>query len=123
MLAWCNIGEGRGAAIGFVLGVNMVSTMILATGLAFVIGYYDPYAQNYVIKTSSKSNSSWRHGKYSRYKTAGVSLALLIPGFMHAALTEMGLGIILPAGFAASCPPMYWTMGRGQQQGAKVITD
>jgi hypothetical protein len=42
---------------------------------------------------------------------------------MHAALTEMGLGIILPAGFAASCPPMYWTMGRGQQQGAKVITD
>jgi hypothetical protein len=119
MLAWCNIGEGRGAAIGFVLGVNMVSTMILATGLAFVIGYYDPYAQNYVIKTSS----SWRHGKYSRYKTAGVSLALLIPGFMHAALTEMGLGIILPAGFAASCPPMYWTMGRGQQQGAKVITD
>lgn len=95
----------------------------LATGLAFVIGYYDPYAQNYVIKTSSKSNSSWRHGKYSRYKTAGVSLALLIPGFMHAALTEMGLGIILPAGFAASRPPMYWTMGRGQQQGAKVITD
>src|ERR671922_1572741 len=29
--------------------------------------YYDPYAQNYVIKTSSKSNSSWRHGKYSHY--------------------------------------------------------
>jgi hypothetical protein len=31
----------------------------------------------------------------------------------------MGLGIILPAGFAASYPAMYWTMRRGQQQGLR----
>jgi Domain of unknown function (DUF4396) len=53
-------------------------------------------------------------------ETAEISLALLIPGFMHAALTDAlfwtGLGIILPAGFAASYPAMYWAMKRGQQQ-------
>ena len=53
-------------------------------------------------------------------ETAEISLALLIPGFMHAALTDAlfwtGLAIILPAGFAASYPAMYWAMRRGQQQ-------
>jgi hypothetical protein len=53
-------------------------------------------------------------------ETAEISLALLIPGFMHAALTDtlfwIGLGIILPAGFAASYPVMYWTMRWGKQQ-------
>lgn len=42
---------------------------------------------------------------------------------MHAALTDAlfwtGLGIILPAGFAASYPAMYWAMRRGQQQEIK----
>ncbi len=38
-LIGCNIGEGIGAAIGFVLGWDMVSTLILAVGLAFAIGY------------------------------------------------------------------------------------
>lgn len=56
-------------------------------------------------------------------ETAEISLALLIPGFMHAALTDslfwMGLGIILPAGFAASYPAIYWAMKRGQQQGLR----
>jgi hypothetical protein len=37
-----------------------------------------------------------------------------------AALTDAlfwtGLGIILPAGFAASYPAMYWAIRRGQQQ-------
>jgi hypothetical protein len=35
----CNIGEGIGAAIGFVLGMDMTSTLILVIGLAFVMGY------------------------------------------------------------------------------------
>ena len=38
---------------------------------------------------------------------------------MHAALTDAlfwtGLGIILPAGFGASYPAMYWARRRGQQ--------
>ena len=38
-LIGCNIGEGIGAAIGFTLGWDMISTLVLAVGLAFVIGY------------------------------------------------------------------------------------
>ena len=38
-LIGCNIGEGVGAAIGFVLGWDMISTLVLAVGLAFAIGY------------------------------------------------------------------------------------
>jgi hypothetical protein len=53
-------------------------------------------------------------------ETAEISLALLIPGFMHATLTDAlfwtGLGLILPAGFAASYPAMYWAMKREQRQ-------
>jgi hypothetical protein len=38
-LLGCNIGEGIGAAIGFMLGMNMTSTLILAVGLALAMGY------------------------------------------------------------------------------------
>ena len=40
------------------------------------------------------------------------SLALTIPGFMHSGPTEslfwLGLGIILPAGYAVAYPAMSW---------------
>jgi hypothetical protein len=38
-LIGCNIGEGIGAAIGFTLGWGMISTLVLAVGLAFAVGY------------------------------------------------------------------------------------
>jgi hypothetical protein len=34
-----NIGEGIGAAIGFLLGWDIISTLVLAVGLAFAVGY------------------------------------------------------------------------------------
>jgi hypothetical protein len=46
---------------------------------------------------------------------------------MHAVLTDVlfwiGLGIILPAGFAASRLIAQYMAGYGQQQGAKMSTD
>jgi Domain of unknown function (DUF4396) len=58
-------------------------------------------------------------------ETAEISLALLIPGFMHAALTDAlfwtGLGVILPAGFAASYPAMYWAMKREKETVSNTI--
>jgi hypothetical protein len=38
-LIGCNIGEGIGAAIGFLLGWDMIPTLILVVGLAFAVGY------------------------------------------------------------------------------------
>jgi Domain of unknown function (DUF4396) len=129
-LLGCNIGEGIGAAIGFVLGMDIVLTLILAIGLAFVMGYaftMIPMLRTMSLKQAARVTVVGDTVSIAAMETAEISLALLIPGFMHAALTDvlfwMGLGIILPAGFAASYPAMYWAMGRGQQQGAKVSTD
>src|SRR5215212_8054085 len=125
-LLGCNIGEGIGAAIGFVLGMDMVSTLILAIGLAFVMGYaftMIPMLRTMPLKQAARVTVIGDTVSIAAMETAEISLALLIPGFMHAALTDAlfwtGLGIILPAGFAASYPAMYWAMRRGQQQEIK----
>lgn len=51
-------------------------------------------------------------------------VVFVIPGFMHAALTDalfwLGLGIILPAGYAVAYPAMYWAMKREQKRGMKA---
>ncbi len=48
------------------------------------------------------------------------ALAFVIPGFMDAALTDalfwLGLGIILPAGYAVAYPAMYWAMKREEKR-------
>jgi hypothetical protein len=122
----CNIGEGTGVAIGFVLGMDMTFTLILAIGLAFVMGYtftMIPMLKTMSLKQAARITIIGDTVSIAAMETAEISLALLIPGFMHAALTDAlfwtGLGIILPAGFAASYPAMYWAMRRGQQQGTR----
>ena len=122
-LIGCNIGEGIGAAIGFALGIDMTSTLILAIGLAFTVGYaitMIPILRTLSLKQAAKVTVIGDTVSITAMETAEISLALLIPGFMHAALTDtlfwIGLGIILPAGFAASYPAMYWAMRRGKQQ-------
>jgi hypothetical protein len=130
-LLGCNIGEGIGAAIGFVLGIDIVLTLILAIGLAFAMGYaftMIPMLRIMSLKQAARVTAAGDTVSIAAMETAEISLALLIPGFMHAALTDalfwMGLGIILPAGFAASYPAMYWAMRReeesGNKQGVKV---
>ena len=119
-LIGCNIGEGVGAAIGFVLGMDMVSTLILAIGLAFAMGYaftMIPMLRTMSLKQAARVTVVGDTVSIAAMETAEISLALLIPGFMHAALTDIlfwiGLGIILPAGFAVSYPAMYWAIRRG----------
>jgi hypothetical protein len=125
-LLGCNIGEGIGAAIGFALGMDMTSTLVLAIGLAFAMGYaftMIPMLKTMSLKQAARVTIIGDTVSIAAMETAEISLALLIPGFMHAAVTDAlfwtGLGIILPAGFAASYPAMYWAMRRGQQQGTK----
>ena len=122
-LIGCNIGEGIGAAIGFALGMDMISTLILAIGLAFIVGYaftMIPMLRTLSLKQAATVTVIGDTVCITAMETAEISLALLIPGFMNAALTDtlfwIGLGIILPAGFAASYPAMYWAMRRGKQQ-------
>ena len=103
--------------------MDMTSTLILAIGLAFAMGYaftMIPMLKTMSLKQAARVTIVGDTVSIAAMETAEISLALLIPGFMHAALTDslfwMGLGIILPAGFAASYPAMYWAMRRGKNR-------
>jgi hypothetical protein len=94
-LIGCNIGEGIGAAIGFVLGMDMTSTLILAVGLAFAMGYaftLIPMLRTMSLKQAAKVTVLGDTVSIAAMETAEISLALLIPGFMHAAL-KFGISV------------------------------
>ena len=126
-LIGCNIGEASGAAIGFLLGWDMYSTIALAVGLAFAVGYLFtivPMLRTIPLKQAAKVTVVGDTASIAAMETVEISLALMIPGFMHAGLTEatfwLGLGIILPAGYAVAYPAMYWAMRREQRKGMQA---
>jgi hypothetical protein len=122
-LIGCNIGEGVGAAIGFMLAWDMTSTLVLAVGLAFAIGYaftIIPMLKTMPVRQAARITVIGDTASISAMEITENSLAFIIPGFMHAALTDalfwLGLGIILPAGYAVAYPAMYWAMKREQKK-------
>ncbi|AIC15289.1 DUF4396 domain-containing protein [Nitrososphaera viennensis] len=122
-LIGCNIGEGTGAAIGFLLGWDMALTLALAVGLAFAVGYaftMIPMLRTMPWKQAAKVTVIGDTASISAMEVTENLLAFMIPGFMMATLADaifwLGLGIILPAGFAVSYPAMYWAMKREQQK-------
>ena len=126
-LIGCNIGEGAGAAIGFLLGWSMTSTIMLAVGLAFAVGYaftIVPMLRTMPLKQAAKVTVVGDTASIAAMETVEISLALLIPGFMHAGLADvtfwLGLGVILPAGYAVAYPAMYWAMKREQKKGMQA---
>jgi len=124
-LIGCNIGEGIGAAIGFLLGWDMASTLALAVGLAFTVGYaftMIPMLRTMPWKQAAKVTVIGDTASISAMEVTENLLAFVIPGFMMASLADavfwLGMGIILPAGFAVSYPAMYWAMKSEQQKTA-----
>jgi len=118
-LIGCNIGEAAGAAIGLLLGWDMTSTIMLSVTLAFAVGYaftIVPMLRTMPLRQAAKVTIVGDTASIAAMETVEISLALLIPGFMHAGLTDpifwLGLGIILPAGYAVAYPAMYWAMKR-----------
>jgi uncharacterized membrane protein len=123
-LLGCNVGEAAGAAIGLLLGWDMYSTIALAVGLAFAVGYLFtivPMLRTMPIRQAARVTVVGDTASIAAMETVEISLALIIPGFMHAGLTDalfwMGLGIIMPAGYAVAYPAMYWAMKREQKKG------
>lgn len=122
-LIGCNIGEGIGAAIGFMLGWDMISTLVLAVGLAFVVGYaftIIPMLKTMPIRQAARVAVVGDTASIAAMEITENSLVFIIPDFMHAAPTDalfwLGLGIILPAGYAVAYPAMYWAMKREQKR-------
>jgi hypothetical protein len=121
-LLGCNIGEAAGAAIGLLLGWDMISTIALAIALAFAAGYaftIVPMLRTMSARQAARVAIVGDTASIASMEIAENGLAFLIPGFMHASLLDatfwLGLGLILPAGFAASYPAMYWAMKRAQK--------
>jgi len=122
-LIGCNIGEAAGAAIGFLLGWDMTSTIMLAVTLAFAVGYaftIVPMLRTMSGRQAAKVTVVGDTASIAAMEMVEILLAMLIPGFMHAGLTDatfwLGLGIILPAGYAVAYPAMYWAMKREQKK-------
>jgi hypothetical protein len=65
-----------------------------------------------------KPSGSLQEQKVKEHSLAIASL--VIPSFMHTALTEslfwLGLGIMLPVGYAVAYPVVYWALKRGHEQ-------
>ena len=124
-LLGCNIGEATGAAIGMLLGWSLASTLALAVGLAFALGYaftIVPMLRTMPFRQAARVAIVGDTASITAMEAAEISVALAIPGFMMAGLHDatfwLGLLLILPAGFAASYPAMYWAMKREQKKGA-----
>jgi Domain of unknown function (DUF4396) len=122
-LIGCNVGEGIGAAIGLLLGWDIISTLVLAIGLAFAVGYaftMIPMLRTMPLRQAAKVTVIGDTASISAMEITENLLAFAIPGFMMATLTDaifwMGMGIILPAGFAVSYPAMYFAMKREQRK-------
>jgi hypothetical protein len=70
---------------GYDINFDFSGRTSICNGLRF---HRDSYAKNYVFKTSSKGKVVGDAVSIAAIETAEISLALLIPGFMHAALTD-----------------------------------
>lgn len=118
-LIGCNIGEGIGAALGYLYGWNVNTTLTVAVILAFTIGYLFtliPMLRTMPFRQAAKVTVIGDTASISAMEFVENSLAFVIPGFMHSGPTDslfwLGLGIILPAGYAVAYPAMYWAMKR-----------
>jgi hypothetical protein len=125
-LLGCNIGEVAGVVIGSIYGLDIVSTIILAVSLAFATGYaftIIPMLRTLSLKQAARVAILGDTSGITAMEFAENTVVFLIPGFMGAALFGpifwLGLGIILPVGFLAVYPIMYWAMKKEVLKGKK----
>jgi len=93
-LIGCNIGEDAGAAIGFLLGWNMTSTLMLAVQLAFAVGYaftIIPMLRTMPLGQAIKVTVVGDNASIAAMETVEISLSLRIPGFIHVGLTDVNI--------------------------------
>ena len=109
------------------LSWDMISTLALAVGFAFAIGYaftIVPMLKTMPFRQAARVTVVGDTTSIAAMEITENSLVFIIPGFMHAALTDalfwLGFGIILPAGYAVAYPAMYWAMKREQKRGMQT---
>ena len=107
----------------------MISTLVLVIGLAFAIGYaltLLPMLKTMPFRQAARVTMVGNIASITAMEITKNSPTFIIPGFMHAALTNalfwLELGIILPAGYAVAYPAMYWAMKREQKKAYKLTS-
>lgn len=123
-LAGCNIGEVIGLSTGSFLGWAMIPTMALGIILAFIVGYgmtILPLFRGLGLRKAMKAAIAGDTASISSMEFAENAVAFLIPGFIGAGFLDpifyLGFAIILPIGFAAAYPAMYYTMKKLHEKG------
>ena len=116
-LIGCNVGEASGLIIGKLYGLDIMSTIIIAVGLAFTVGYLATIIQLLKImslRSAVKITLGGDTMSIASMEFAENTVALLIPGFMMSFIFDsifwIGYGIMLTVGFCASYPIMNWLM-------------
>jgi len=125
-LLGCNVGEVIGMLAGYFLGLDVMTTLVLAVSLAFTTGYtftIIPMVKTLSLRKAVKVTLVGDTASISAMEIAENTVAFLVPGFMGVALLSttffVGLAIMLAAGFAASYPIMYYAMKKAVQEGKK----
>ena len=105
----------------------MVSTLVLSVGPVFAVGYaftIIPTLKTMPIRQAARVTVIGDTASITAMEITENTPAFIIPGFMHAGITDalfwLGPGIILPAGYAVSYPAMYWSMKREQRKGMQM---
>src|SRR3970282_2731736 len=116
-LIGCNVGEASGLIIGKLYGLDIMSTIIIAVGLAFTVGYLAtiiPLLKIMPLKKAVRVTLGGDTMSIASMEFAENTVALLITGFMMSFIFDsifwIGYGIMLTVGFCASYPIMNWLM-------------
>ncbi len=118
-LTGCVIGEVTGLAIGVHFGIGMWPTMLLATVLAYIVGFslaVPPIMRREKLTLQQTFKAIWLGEAISigvmeivmngvDYAIGGVGAASLASPIFY-----IGLAFAIPAGFIAAWPVNYWLL-------------
>lgn len=120
-LIGCGIGEVLGMIIGTALDWSNTVTFILAIGLAFVFGYsftFFPLKNRLGTKAAAKTALAADTVSITAMEIVDNVVILLIPGAIHATLSQLffwiSLGLALAVAFVVAVPVNYWMIARGK---------
>jgi hypothetical protein len=120
-LLGCGIGEVLGLIIANIIGLDMISSMVLAVSLGFVAGFalgiYPLLRAGFGFKQALKMVFVAEGLSIVVMETFEVLTQIYVPGVMEAGLTSFifwfGMLLSLLVGFIAALPVNYYLIGIG----------
>jgi len=125
-LLGCMVGETAGLAIGTAAGLGLVTTLVLAVGLAYVSGFALA-----LVPVMRQQNLSFRAAMSVVWLGEAVSIAAMetamnaadyaVGGLTASSLSDpvfwYGIAIAAPVGFLAAWPVNHWLLAKKLKAG------